>query len=80
MTSGNGRSDVYMATLAQLRARRGNRSVLGIKVLMWALYLERPPRGEEPRYALGVAIGFIDLDTESISALKTLLLSRPCHG
>ena len=44
------------------------------------LYIERPLRGEELCYALGVAIGFMDLDPESISALRTLLLSRPCHG
>lgn len=74
MTRDNGLSDVYIATLAQLRARRRNKSVLGIKVLMLVWYLERPLRGEELCYALGVAIGFTDMDPEGISTLKDTLI------
>ena len=42
MTQGNGLSDAYTATLLRLKAQKGYKSVLGLKVLMWVLYSERP--------------------------------------
>ena len=78
MTLGNGLSDVYTATLTRLKAQKGHKSVLGLKVLMWVLYSERPLRTHELGHALGVEIGSTDLDPESVPALRTLVSS--CLG
>ena len=78
MTHGNGLSDVYTTTLTRLKAQKGYRSVLGLKVLMWVLYSERPLRAQELCHALGVEIGSSDLDPENIPALRTLVAS--CLG
>ena len=78
MTLGNGLSDAYTATLTRLRAQKGHKSVLGLKVLMWVLYSERPLRARELCHALGVEMGSADLDPENVPALRTLLSS--CLG
>ena len=78
MTQGNGLSEAYTATLSRLKAQKGYKSVLGLKVLMWVLYSERPLRVEELRHALGVEIGSADLDPENVPALRTLVAS--CLG
>ena len=75
MTQGNGLSDAYTATLNRLKAQKGNKSTLGMKVLMWVLYSERPLKTEELCHALGVELGSPDLDLENIPALRTLLTS-----
>ena len=75
MTQGNGLSDAYTATLTRLKAQKGNKSILGLKVLMWVLYSERPLKVEELCHALGVELGSPDLDHENIPALQTLLAS-----
>ena len=78
MVQGNGLSDAYMATLTRVRAQKGNKSVLGLKVLMLVLYSEWPLQAEELCHALGVEIGSSDLDLENIPALRTLQAS--CLG
>ena len=78
MTQGKGLSDAYAATLSRLKAQKGYKSILGLKVLMWVLYSERPLRAEELCHALGVEIGSADLDPENIPALRALLSS--CLG
>ena len=78
MARGNGLSDAYTATLVRLKAQKGNKPFLGLKVLMWVLYSERPLQAEELCHALGVEIGATDLDHENIPALRTLLSS--CLG
>ena len=78
MTQGNGLSDAYTATLSRVKAQKGYKSKLGLKVLMWVLYSERPLRAEELRHALGVEIGSVDLDQENVPALRTLVAS--CLG
>ena len=78
MTQGNGLSDAYTATLSRLKAQKGYKSVLGLRVLMWVLYSERPLRAEELQHALGVEIGSEDLDLENVPALRTLIAS--CLG
>ena len=75
MTQGNRLGDAYTATLTRLRAQKGNKSALGLKVLMWVLYSERPLKAEELCHALGVELGSRDLDLENIPALRTLLTS-----
>ena len=78
MTLGDGLNDAYTATLSRLKVQKGYKSVLGLKVLMWVLYSERPLRARELRHALGVEIGSSDLDQENVPALRTLLSS--CLG
>ena len=78
MTLGHGLSDAYMATLTRLKAQKGYKSVLGLKVLMWVMYSARPLRAQELCHALGVEIGSADLDLEDVPALRTLVSS--CLG
>jgi len=78
MARGHGLSDAYTATLTRLKAQKGNKSVLGLKVLMWVLYSERPLRAKELCHALGVEMGTTDLDSNNIPTLRTLLSS--CLG
>ena len=78
MTFGNELSDAYIATLMRLKAQKGYKSVLGLRVLMWVLYSERPLRAPELCHALGVEMGCTDLDPENVPALRTLLSS--CLG
>ena len=75
MARGNGLSDAYTATLTRLKGQKGNKSVLGLKVLMWVLYSERPLRAEELCNALVVEIGSADLDPNNLPALPTLIAS-----
>ena len=78
MARGNGLSDAYTTTLTRLKGQKGSKSVLGLKVLMWVLYSERPLRAEELCHALGVEIGSEDLDSNNLPAIRTLLAS--CLG
>jgi len=78
MVQGNGLSDAYAATLTRVKAQKGNKSVLGLKVLMWVLYSERPLHAQELCHALGVEIGSSDFDPENVPSLRTLLGS--CLG
>jgi len=75
---GDGLSDAYTATVTRLKAQKGNKSVLGLKVLMWVLYSKRPLRTEELCHALAVEIGAVDLDPKNVPMLRTLLSS--CMG
>jgi len=78
MAEGNGLSDAYTATLTRVKGQKGNKSVLGVKVLMWVSYSERPLLAQELCHALGVEIGSSDLDLENVPALRTLIAS--CLG
>jgi len=78
MARGNGLSDAYRATLARVEGQKGNKAVLGLKVLKWVLYSERPLRAEELCHALAVEMGSLDLDPKNIPVLRTLLSS--CLG
>jgi len=78
MTQGDGLNEAYTATLTRLKAQKGHKSALGLKVLMWVLYSEQPLRAQELCHALGVEIGSADLDPENVPALRILLAS--CLG
>ena len=78
MARGNGLSDAYTTTLTRLKGQKGNKSALGLKVLMWVLYSEQPLRAEELCHALGVDIGSADLDPKNVPVLRTLQSS--CLG
>jgi len=73
VAQGSGLSDAYTATLTRVKGQKGNKSVLGLKVLMWVLYSERPLRTVELRHALGVEMGSAHLDPENIPSLRTVL-------
>src|SRR5205807_47038 len=75
MTRGNGLSDAYTATLTRLKAQKGYKSILGLKVLMWVVHSERPLQTEELCHALGVEVGSTELDVENVPAVHTLLAS-----
>ena len=68
----------YAQTLQRIRDQKGSRSRLGMEVLMWVSYAERPLRIDELCHALAVEIGSTDLDTENISPEDTVLGS--CLG
>ena len=78
MARGDGLSDAYAASLARMKRQKGNKPVLGLKVLKWVLYSERPLRAEELCHALAVEMGSLDMDPKNIPALRTLLSS--CQG
>ena len=78
MARGNGLSDAYTATLARLKVQKGNKAAVGLKVLKWVLYSERPLRAEELCHALAVEMGSRDLNPKNIPVLRTLLSS--CLG
>ena len=78
MARGGGLDEAYTKTLLRIKAQKGYRSVLGLKVLMWALYSEQPLRAEELCHALAVEIGSAALDPENVPALRTLVAS--CLG
>ena len=73
MIQGNGLRDAYSATLARINAQKGSKSRLGMEVLMWLSHSERPLNANELCHALGVEIGSIDLDSQNIPAIETLL-------
>jgi len=78
MERGNGLSDAYTATLARLKGQKGNKAAVGLKVLKWVLYSERPLWAEELCHALAVEMGSRDLDPKNIPALLALVSS--CLG
>ena len=77
-TTGVDLESVYAQTLRQITDQKGDRSRLGMEVLMWVSHAERPLRIEELCYALAIEIGSTDLDPENIRPQDTVLES--CLG
>ena len=73
MTKGEGLGDAYEATLSRMKAQSRSRSKLGMDILMWVSHAERPLHVDELCHALGVEAGSIDLNTQNIPAIETLL-------
>ena len=73
MIQGNGLRDAYSATLARIKAQKGSKSKLGMEALMWLSHSGRPLNANELCYALGVEIGSVDLDSQNIPAIETVL-------
>ena len=73
ITKGEGLGGAYEATLSRMKAQSRSRSKLGMDVLMWASHAERPLHIDELCHALGVEAGSIDLNTQNIPAIETLL-------
>ena len=77
-TTGVDLDSVYSQTLQRIREQKGDRSRLGMEVLMWVSHAERPLGVDELRYALAVDIDSTDLDPENIPPQDTVLGS--CLG
>jgi len=77
-TTGVDLDTVYAQTLQQVRHQKGDRSRVGMEVLMWISHAERPLRIDELRHALAVEIGSTDLDAENIPPQDTVIGS--CLG
>ena len=77
-TTGVGLDSVYAQTLQRIREQRGGRSQLGMEVLMWVSYAERPLRIDELCHALAVDLQSTDVDRDNIRPQDTVLGS--CLG
>jgi len=77
-TTGVDLESVYAQTLQRIREQKGDRSRLGVEVLMWVSHAKRPLTIGELSHALAVEIESKDLDPENIRPQNTLLAS--CLG
>ena len=77
-TTGVGLDSVYDQTLQRIKEQKGDRSRLGMEVLMWVSHAERPLRIAELCHALAVDLQLTDLDPENIRPQDTVLGS--CLG
>ena len=77
-STGVGLDSMYGQTLQRIREQRGDRSRLGMKVLMWVSHAARPLRIDELCHALAVDMQSTDLDPENIRPQDTVLGS--CLG
>jgi len=77
-TTGVDLDSTYTQTLQRIREQKGDRSRLGIEVLMWVSHAERPLGIDELRHALAVEMGSTDLDPDNIPPQDTVLGS--CLG
>ena len=65
-TTGVDLNNVYDETLRRIKEQGGDRSRLGMEVLMWTSHAERPLRIDELCHALAVEVGLTDLDLENV--------------
>jgi len=77
-TTGVDLDTVYDQTLRRIKEQKGDRSRLGMQVLMWVSHAERPLRIDELCHALAVEMEATDLDLDNIRPLDTVLGS--CLG
>jgi len=77
-TTGVDLDSTYTQTLQRIREQKGDRSRLGMEVLMWVSHAERPLGIDELRHALAVEMGSTDLDPDNIPPQDTVLGS--CLG
>ena len=77
-TTGVGLDSVYGQTLQRIREQKGDRSRLGMEVLMWVSHAERPLLIDELRHALAVDLQSTDLDPENLPPRDTVIGS--CLG
>ena len=77
-TTSVGLENVYDQALQRIREQRSDRSRLGMDVLRWVYYSERPLRIGELCHALAIEMGTSDLDHENIPPQDTVLAS--CLG
>jgi len=77
-TTGVDLDNVYDQTLRRIKEQKGDRSRLGMKVLMWVSHTERPLRIDELCHALAAEIRTTDLNPENVRRQDTVL--RSCFG
>jgi len=77
-TTGVGLDSVYAQTQQRIREQKGDRSRLGMEVLMWISHAERPLHVDELCHALAVHLQSTDLDQENIRPQDIVLGS--CLG
>ena len=70
--------DVYDRALWRIKDQKGDRSRLGMEVLMWVSHAERPLRIGELSHALAVEMGATDIDIANILPQDTVL--EACLG
>ena len=78
MTDGSGLEGVYGATITRIKAQDGDKSRLGMAVLMWISHAERPLSADELCHALGVGLGSTDFNADNIPSMSTLVSC--CQG
>ena len=77
-TTGVDLETVYAQTLQRIREQKGDRSRLGMEVLMWVSHAERPLTISELSHALAVEVRTTDLNPENICPQDVVL--RSCLG
>ena len=77
-TTGINLDSVYDQTLRRIKEQKGGRSKLGMEVLVWVSYAERPLQIDELCHALAVEMGATDIEVENIRPQETVLGS--CLG
>ena len=77
-TVGVALGDVYGETLLRIREQNDSLSRLGMQVLMWVSYSQRPLQIDELCHALAVEIGSTDLNLDNAPSIDTVLDS--CLG
>ena len=78
MTDGLGLGDAYGATLGRIKRQGGEKARLGMATLMWISHSERPLKTSELCHALAVEIGSLNLNTDNVPSINTLLAC--CQG
>ena len=68
-----GLEDVYGATIERIKAQGGDKSRLGMGVLMWICHAERPLRPKELCHALEIELGSTDFNAGNIPSIMTLV-------
>jgi len=78
MTDGLGLGDAYGATLDRIKGQGGRKARLGMATLMWISHAEQPLKPDDLRYVLAVEIGSLDLNSDNVPSIGTLLAC--CQG
>jgi len=76
--NGLGLGDAYGATIKRIKAQGGNRSRLGMGVLMWISHAERQLTGQELCHALAVHPDSKKFSSDNIPSVATLVVC--CQG
>ena len=77
-TTGVDLESVYTQTLERIQEQKGDRSRLGMEVLMWISHAKRPLSIGELCFALAVEVGTTNLNPENICPQDIVL--RSCLG
>jgi len=72
-TDGLGLGDAYGTTIGRIKAQNGDRARLGVETLMWISHAERPLSVDEICHALAVEIGVVDINTNNVPSIQTVL-------